>query len=281
MEVRLVAPKGGTPFAKGDGTSLDLERWSLLDTADVLRVTPRPARTADAGATHELEAVLTRRGRNTFAAAAARAASRRYCIVVGRTIDRCAELAPPAAANGEIALALLPRGQSEALRLAEALNATISTIVAEDARVRRASRASPRALLEHLYRRAVANHTPQWLDRQERETYLSRDLVALWKQVDAAVEGGNHDAILDADPVAATNGLTLKTYRIVLAKLGAQSVTARVTVGYAEKAPARLVIYDLVREGGRWRINEIRGTSWSLRTTLRAFIAASPSPRKQ
>jgi hypothetical protein len=123
----------------------------------------------------------------------------------------------------------------------------------------------------------VENDSPNWLDGEERDTFFDRSLVALWQKVDAVVAAGNEDEILDADPVAATNGLTLKRFALKVERASARRATVAVTVGYAEKAPRQIVRYDLVREREGWRIADIRNQDSGLRAALQDFIAPEPA----
>jgi hypothetical protein len=122
----------------------------------------------------------------------------------------------------------------------------------------------------------VQNDSPDWLDGEEREVFFDRGLVALWQKVDVAEAAGNEDAVLDFDPVAATNGLTLARFGISIARSSARHASAVVAVAYAENAPKQIVRYELFREGNGWRIADIRNRDFSLRSALQEFIAPDP-----
>ena len=82
---------------------------------------------------------------------------------------------------------------------------------------------------------------------------------------------------IDFDLVADTNGLTLTGFSLKSEKLADKSATIAVTLVYKEGNPGAqppVVRYDLVREDGRWKIDEIRSRAWSARATLAQFLNA-------
>ena len=276
IEVRLVAEKGGTPFSFADGTTFQLERWTMLRTSDFKEVVARPTRNQNNPGKFDVIAHYTPRARAKFVGYGERDRDRRYCVLIGKIIDNCSGFPPIQKPIFDVAQSLTERAPDSARRLARALNVEIAAISARDQATDRASLVSPKALLDVLNHRAVANRQPLWIDREERETFLSHDLQALWRKADAIEEAGNEDEIYDADPIAATNGLTMKTYRIDVKSSSATHAAVNVLVGYAEKQPSRTVRYDLVREHGHWRITNIGGDKWSLRASLEEFVAPAP-----
>lgn len=274
IEVRLEARTSGTPFSFTDGTTRQLERWTVLRTGDFTRATARPTRNPNLPGLFEVEAELTPEGRRAFVDVGEQDRARSYCVIIGRTIDSCAAFPPSQKAIFDRSHALMERSGPEARKLAAGLNARIAALASDRLADARASREGPRALLDHLYRRSIANRQPNWFEGEEREEFLSRDLVALWRKCDAAERAGNEDALLDFDPIAATNGLTLKTHRVRMEAADARRAKAAVTVGYVEKSPSQVVRYDLVREGGGWRIADIKESDFSLSQALTEFAAA-------
>ena len=132
----------------------------------------------------------------------------------------------------------------------------------------------PVAVVTAIYQAAVKGDGPNWIDKGERPRYLSKSLVALWAKTDrkrVADDGGP----VDFDLVADTNGLTLTGFSLATEKLDEKAATIAVTLVYKEDNPRpepSIVRYDLVRENGQWKIDEIRGGAWSARNMLMLFL---------
>ena len=76
---------------------------------------------------------------------------------------------------------------------------------------------------------------------------------------------------VDFDVVADTNGLTLTGFALKVEKRTDTTATVAATLRYKERNPRpqpSVVRYDLVLEGGVWKIDEIRGFDWSVRAML-------------
>ncbi len=277
IQVHLVAKQDGTPFAYADGTKRELVSFPLLQRTHFARVEVRPTSNRNNPGLWQVEVVYNARGRAAFLAAGEADRDRTYCIVVGRTIDSCPAFPPPQKGLYERGQILMDRSEAEARRLAAGLRTWLAQLALMERATERASRHGPRALLEALYRRAVKEQSPDWLDGEEREAFLSRDMVALWEKADAVRAAGNSDALLDYDPVAATNGLELKGYRIAVEEQRAGRARARVALTYKDSDHRGGVAYDLVEQGGRWRIAEIGEGDNSVGAALRSFIAP-PDP---
>lgn len=277
IEVRLVARQDGYPLSFADGTTFDLERLPLLQRRHFARAEARPTPNLNNPGLWRVEVVHNASGRAAFVAAGEAGRDRTYCVVIGRTIDNCAAFPPPQKGLYERGQILMDRSEAEARGLAARINAAIEGLASDERRADRASRQGPRQLLEALYGRAVKEQSPAWLDGEERATFLSRELVALWAKADAAQAAGNHDALLDYDPVAATNGLELKGYRIAIEQRRAGRARARVALTYKDSSDRGSVAYELVEEDGHWRIAEIGEGENSVGAALRSFIAP-PDP---
>jgi hypothetical protein len=127
----------------------------------------------------------------------------------------------------------------------------------------------PVAFITAIYRAAVKGEGPSWIDKRERPRYLSKSLVALWAKTDKKSAGDG--AVIDFDLVTDTNGLTLTGFSLAVEKQDEKTATIAATLVYKEgnrgSKPTK-VRYDLVREDGQWKIDEIRGDKWSARDML-------------
>lgn len=139
-----------------------------------------------------------------------------------------------------------------------------------------ASAAAPRpplAVLNEIYRDAVRGKGPSWIEAADRPKYLSKSLVALWAQTDKKLVAGDEGPV-DFDLVADTNGLTLKGFSLKTERQDDNTATIAATLAYKEgpQPEPSIVRYDLVREGGQWKIDEVRGGAWSVRDMLTRFL---------
>lgn len=132
----------------------------------------------------------------------------------------------------------------------------------------------PVAIITAIYQAAVKGNGPSWIDKGERSQYLSKSLVALWAKTDKK-GAADHGALIDFDLVADTNGLTLTGFSLSAEKLDAKIATIAATLVYKEGDPRpepSIVRYDLVRENGQWKIDEIRTSKWSVRDMLTLYL---------
>ena len=127
----------------------------------------------------------------------------------------------------------------------------------------------PVAFITAIYRAAVKGKGPSWIDKGERPRYLSKSLIVLWAKTDKKSAGDG--AVIDFDLVTSTNGLALTGFSLAVEKQDEKSATIAVTLVYKEGNPEpkpTMVRYDLVREGGQWKVDDIRGGRWSARDML-------------
>jgi hypothetical protein len=125
----------------------------------------------------------------------------------------------------------------------------------------------------------------QWLDGRKRGAWVSRDLAALWGRCDASARKAKDEmGALDAD-IATNSQLDWSSFKAYAVKVVSQGdgravVDARLTVA-ANTAPPKfdsdnVIRYDLVQEGGAWRIDDVHSTvdgkPWSLREILQAYL---------
>lgn len=109
-----------------------------------------------------------------------------------------------------------------------------------------------------------------------RAKYLSKSLIALWAKADAHTPDGDVGPI-DFDPITNSQAPSVKSFVVTPEKLdsGTATIAAKMTRGY-EKPDANpadeVVRYDFVRDGGHWKIDDIRGAvdgkPWSVRALL-------------
>jgi hypothetical protein len=132
----------------------------------------------------------------------------------------------------------------------------------------------PLATIQAIYRLAVKGEGPSWIEKACRPRDLSASLVALWAKTDLKLVAGDEGPV-DFDLVADTNGLTLTGFSAKTEKQTADAATVAVTLAYKERNPRpepSVVRYDLVRESGQWKIDEIRSSNWSVRDMLNGFL---------
>ena len=105
--------------------------------------------------------------------------------------------------------------------------------------------------------------------------YLSKALVALWAKADAHTPKGDVGPV-DFDPVTNSQEPDVKSLTVTPEKLEADKAVIAVTIagrGAPRANPADNTIrYDFVRDDGRWKIDDISGSSdgeaWSIRGML-------------
>ncbi len=142
---------------------------------------------------------------------------------------------------------------------------------------------APAAVIRAIYKRASAGKGESggqfvWLKARDRSRRLSKSLVALWAAADAKVPAGDQGPI-GFDPITNSQDPLVQSFDIAVER---QDI-ARATVaaifaarkGNVRAQPHVTVRYDLVREGGRWMIDDIRGDisgqAWSVREMLTRY----------
>jgi len=125
----------------------------------------------------------------------------------------------------------------------------------------------------------------QWLDSAKRGAWLSRDLTALWNQCDARARQSNDPLGAVEFDIATNSQLGWDSFKGFAVSVASQGdgravVNARLKTG-ANVDPRKfdsdnVVHYDLVREDGAWKIDNVRstidGTPWSLRELLKNYL---------
>ena len=116
-------------------------------------------------------------------------------------------------------------------------------------------------------------------NKAAKAKYLSKALVALWAKADAHTPKGDVGPV-DFDPVTNSQEPDVKSFSAVAEKLEADKAVIAVTIagrGAARAKPAdNLIRYSFVRDDGRWKIDDISGSSdgeaWSIRGMLSASL---------
>ena len=105
--------------------------------------------------------------------------------------------------------------------------------------------------------------------------YLSKALIELWAKADAHTPKGDVGPV-DFDPVTNSQEPNVKSFKVVPEKLEADKAVVAVTIsGRGAPRPKSVdntIRYNLVRDAGQWKIDEIGGASdgevWSIRSML-------------
>jgi hypothetical protein len=133
----------------------------------------------------------------------------------------------------------------------------------------------PAEILTGIYKEAVKGTTSDWLEPKRRGNYLSKSLLALWAKADRKTPKGEVGAI-DFDLTTDTNALELKGFEIKSERQSDMAAVFAVKLAYREpyvrKGPPPVVTYEFIREGGRWRIDNIRAPEWSVRDLLTLWL---------
>ncbi|MDR3436304.1 hypothetical protein, partial [Telmatospirillum sp.] len=129
-------------------------------------------------------------------------------------------------------------------------------------------------IMQAIYDDAVHGETLDWLGAGQRRKYLSKSLFALWAKSDAKKPPYGDAGPIDFDLTEDTNGADLKTFVITVPKQTVDRASVYVQLGYSVPSPdgEHVVIYEFVRENGRWKVNEIHTKVWSLRTLLSNWL---------
>ena len=135
---------------------------------------------------------------------------------------------------------------------------------------------SPAALITAIYQRAAAGKGDSggqfvWLNARSRPRWLSASLVRLWAEADAKVQPGD-EGPPGFDPVTNSQDPLVRAFTVATEKQDGKTATVAATFR-SHNNESLTVRYDLVRERGAWKIDDIRGTvdgkEWSIRRLLR------------
>lgn len=138
----------------------------------------------------------------------------------------------------------------------------------------------PVAILTAIYTRVAAGKGDEGggfvvLDKAARTKYLSKALAALWNKAEARTPKGDAGPV-DFDPITNSQDPDVKSFTVTAEKMDAAAATVAVKMTASRGArpqPADdIVRYDFVRDGGHWKIDDIRGSvdgkPWSIRGIL-------------
>src|SRR5215470_1184213 len=101
-------------------------------------------------------------------------------------------------------------------------------------------------------------------NKQAKARYLSKSLIGLWAKADAHTPKGDVGPI-DFDPVTNSQDPDVKSFKVDAEKLEADKALIAVTItGHGatpRKAADQIVRYGFVRDGDKWKIDDIKGSS--------------------
>lgn len=144
----------------------------------------------------------------------------------------------------------------------------------------------PAAFVTAVYRVVVSGDGDQggqffWLEPKVRPGRLSSGLLDLWARADELRDKDGDDlGPIDWDPVTASQDPVVKSFTVQVERQDARSATVAVTlVDPRGKRPApsdAIVRWDLVKEGGAWKVDDLRGSAggrpWSVRESLKRYL---------
>jgi hypothetical protein len=132
----------------------------------------------------------------------------------------------------------------------------------------------PTALLTRLYTASSPGGGDFVNSPKSRAKFLSKSFAALWTKAEAKTAKGDVGPV-DFDPVSNSQDPDIKAFAIKVEKQDEGSATLAVTLTGSQprgKAEDSVIRYDFVRDGGHWRIDDIRGAidgeAWSVRKLL-------------
>jgi hypothetical protein len=143
----------------------------------------------------------------------------------------------------------------------------------------------PAAIVTAIYTRAAKGKgdgggTFMIENKAAKAKYLSKELIALWAKADAHTPKGDVGPV-DFDPVTNSQEPDVKSFKVVTEKLEADKAAIAVTIiGTRPRATTadQTVHFDFVREGDKWKIDDIKGsddgTAWSIRGMLEESLKA-------
>ena len=145
--------------------------------------------------------------------------------------------------------------------------------------VREEPNLDPVATVTGVYQRAMKDKDGRVVTlsfaKGDRARIFSKELVAAWETSEAGRKSPEDVGPIDFDPVTNSQGLHVKSFKLVPEKLDEVSAAIAVTIEAEQEwsSPAdKIIRYDFVREDAKWRIDDIRGSSagkpWSIKELL-------------
>ena len=135
--------------------------------------------------------------------------------------------------------------------------------------------ADPRAPVAALYAAEKSGRPTLTTPAQQRDAALTRGLAALWDKVEARARRGG-DVAIDFDVVTNSQGAEVKSYALAVERRDANHATVVATGDpgdwVRQSARENVVTFSLLRQAGRWRVDDVSGiaepNAWSLRDLL-------------
>ena len=168
--------------------------------------------------------------------------------------------------------------------MSTAIAALLAGQMARPALAQTPAASDPVAILTAIYTRAAKGNGDGGaafvtVDRAARAKYLSKSLVALWAKADAHTPKGDVGPV-DFDPVTNSQDPDVKSFKVTSDKIEDDKAALSVTMT-SHREPRKTsaddtVHYDFVREGGVWKIDDIKGSAdgeaWSIRAMLQESL---------
>ena len=134
--------------------------------------------------------------------------------------------------------------------------------------------ADPRTPVAALYAIEKTGHAPLATPAQ-RAAALTRGLAAMWDKVEARAQRDG-DVAIDFDVVTNSQGADVKSFSLAVTRRDARSATVVATVDPGDwlrhSARENVIAFSLLRQAGRWRVDDVSGVAephaWSLRDLL-------------
>jgi hypothetical protein len=139
----------------------------------------------------------------------------------------------------------------------------------------------PLAIVDGIYKRAASGKGDGGggfvlENKAAKAKYFSKQLVALWIKADDHMKGDIGP--IDFDPVTNSQEPDVKSFAVTSEKQDAGAATIAVTLtGSAPRGNLAdsVIRYDFVRDGGHWKIDDIRGAEGGKPWSVRELITTS------
>jgi hypothetical protein len=135
----------------------------------------------------------------------------------------------------------------------------------------------PQTLIAAIYKRASAGKGEDgggfvWVNAKDRARYLTSGLRKVWHDSDARTAKGDQNPP-GFDPITNSQDPKVSEVKIAVEKQDAQRASVAASFrGWGGPDQRDTIRYDMLRENGRWLIDDIRGTiggkEWSIRGLL-------------
>jgi hypothetical protein len=142
-----------------------------------------------------------------------------------------------------------------------------------------AQNGGPDALIAAIYKRVSSGKGEDgggfvWVNEKDRARYLTRSLRKVWHDSDARTAKGDQTPP-GFDPITNSQDPKVRDVKVAIETQGAERAIVAVSFrGWGGPDQRETIRYDMLRENGRWLIDDIRATidgkEWSLRALLSA-----------